>query len=124
MDTKTMIKQWNEMRSQIIQAQLAPTLVLIAILALAALGKFENAMSQLQYLAIGVAAASGILALTTQYAAIREGQALISDLTKAADQSALSKSISSSGQLLSLNLAAVLIISLGTFALVVWAVLG
>ena len=45
MKAKVMVKQWNEMRTQIIQAQLAPTLVLIAIVALAALGKFENAMS-------------------------------------------------------------------------------
>jgi hypothetical protein len=124
MKAKAMVKQWNEMRTQIIQAQLAPTLVLIAIVALAALGKFENAMDATKYLAIGVAAASGFLALTSQYAAIREGQALLVDLKKADDQTTLSKKIAGSDQLLSLTAIATLVIGLGSFALVVWAVLG
>jgi hypothetical protein len=124
MKAKAMVKQWNEMRTQIIQAQLAPTLVLIAIVALAALGKFENAMDATKYLAIGVAAASGFLALTSQYAAIREGQALLIDLKKAEEPTALSKKIAGSDQLLSLTAIATLVIGLGSFALVVWAVLG
>jgi hypothetical protein len=124
MKAKAMVKQWNEMRTQIIQAQLAPTLVLIAIVALAALGKFENAMDATKYLAIGVAAASGFLALTSQYAAIREGQALLVDLKKAEETTALSKKIAGSDQLLSLTAIATLVIGLGSFALVVWAVLG
>ena len=124
MKAKAMVKQWNEMRTQIIQAQLAPTLVLIAIVALAALGKFENAMDATKYLAIGVAAASGFLALTSQYAAIRVGQALLVDLKKAEVPTALSKKIADSEQLLSLTAVATLVIGLGSFALVVWAVLG
>jgi hypothetical protein len=124
MKAKAMVKQWNEMRTQIIQAQLAPTLVLIAIVSLAALGKFENAMDATKYLAIGVAAASGFLALTSQYAAIREGQALLVDLKKAEESTALSKKIAGSDQLLSLTAIATLVIGLGSFALVVWAVLG
>jgi hypothetical protein len=47
-----------------------------------------------KYLAIGVAAGTGILARTTQYAAIREGQALLVDLKSVTKPSALGKKIS------------------------------
>ncbi len=119
-----MVKQWNEMRSQIIQAQIAPALVLIAVTVLAAIGAFENASDAAKYLAVGVAAATGFLAMVSQYAAIREAQALLVDMSKAEEATALSKKIATSGQLLSLTAVATLVIGLGSFALVVWAVLG
>ena len=124
MKAKAMVKQWNEMRSQIIQAQIAPALVLIAVTVLAAIGAFENASDAAKYLAVGVAAATGFLAMVSQYAAIREAQALLVDMSKAEEATALSKKIAISGQLLSLTAVATLVIGLGSFALVVWAVLG
>jgi hypothetical protein len=124
MKAKAMVKQWNEMRTQIIQAQIAPALVLIAVVVLAAIGSFENATDAAKYLAIGVAAATGFLSMTSQYAAIREGQALLVDMKKADEATALSKKIADSDQLLSLTAIATLVIGLGSFALVVWAVLG
>jgi hypothetical protein len=124
MKAKAMVKQWNEMRSQIIQAQIAPALVLIAVTVLAAIGAFENASDAAKYLAVGVAAATGFLAMVSQYAAIREAQALLVDMSKAEEATALSKKIATSGQLLSLTAVATLVIGLGSFALVVWAVLG
>lgn len=124
MKAKAMVKQWNEMRSQIIQAQIAPALVLIAVTVLAAIGAFENASDAAKYLAVGVAAATGFLAMVSQYAAIREAQALLVDLGKAEEATALSKKIATSGQLLSLTAVATLVIGLGSFVLVVWAVLG
>ena len=124
MKAKAMVKQWNEMRTQIIQAQIAPALVLIAIVVLAAFGVFEDATDAAKYLAIGVAAATGFLSMTSQYAAIREAQALLVDLNKAEEPTALSKKIAGSGQLLSLTAVATLVIGLGSFVLVVWAVLG
>ena len=124
MKAKAMVKQWNEMRTQIIQAQIAPALVLIAVAVLSAIGAFENATDAAKYLAIGVAAATGFLSMTSQYAAIREAQALLVDLNKAEEPTALSKKIADSGQLLSLTAVATLVIGLGSFALVVWAVLG
>jgi len=54
MDEKSLIKQWNHLRLQIIQAQVAPALVLIALVALAAIGSFETASDGAKYLAIGV----------------------------------------------------------------------
>ena len=124
MKAKAMVKQWNEMRTQIIQAQIAPALVLIAVTVLAAIGAFENASDAAKYLAVGVAAATGFLAMVSQYAAIREAQALLVDMSKAEEATALSKKIAASGQLLSLTAVATLVIGLGSFALVVWAVLG
>ena len=116
--------QWNQMRSQIIQAQVAPALVLIGIFVLAAIGAFENATDGAKFLAIGVAAATGILAIISQYAAVREGEALIIDIRAASEQNALTKKIADSRGLLSLSAIAIVGIGIATFALVVWAVLG
>ena len=112
------------MRSQVIQAQVAPALVLIAIFVLAAIGAFENATDGAKFLAIGVAAATGILAIISQYAAVREAEALIIDIRAVSEQSALTKKIADSRGLLSLSAIAIVGIGIATFALVVWAVLG
>ena len=124
MDEIGLVKIWNVKRTQVINAQIAPTLVLIAILVLAALGYFESAPNNVNYLAIGVSAATGILALISQYATIREAQRLVVDLDNLERPSELSKKIAASGSFLSLVALALVVISIGVFALVVWAVLG
>lgn len=124
MDEKSLISQWNKMRVQIIQAQVAPALVLIAITVLSALGLFADASDGAKYLALGVAAATGILAIISQYAAVREGEALLLDLKKVTNPSALTKKIADSRGLLSLSAIAVVGLGIAIFALVVWAVLG
>ena len=124
MKAKATVKAWNELRVQIIQAQVAPALVLIGVFAVAAFGGFENATDGAKYLAIGVAAATGILAIISQYAAVREAESLLLDLKKAENQTELSKKIADSRGLLSLSAIAIVGIDLGIFALVVWAVLG
>ncbi|ASY14388.1 hypothetical protein A1sIA53_02285 [Candidatus Planktophila dulcis] len=124
MDEKSLISQWNKMRVQIIQAQVAPALVLIAITVLSALGLFADASDGAKYLALGVAAATGILAIISQYAAVREGEALLLDLKKVTNPSALTKKIADSRGLLSLSAIAIVGIGIAIFALVVWAVLG
>ena len=124
MDEKSLIQQWNKMRVQIIQAQVAPALVLIAISVLSALGLFMDAPNGAKYLAIGVAAATGILATISQYAAVREGEALIVDLRKVTGRSAIADKIAESRGLLSLSAIAIVGLDLAIFALVLWAVLG
>ena len=124
MDEKSLLKQWNQMRAQIIQAQVAPALVLIGVLVLAAIGSFETASDGAKYLALGVAAATGILATISQYAAVREGEALLLDLKKIDKPSALSQKIAESRGLLSLSAIAIVALDLAIFALVVLAVLG
>jgi hypothetical protein len=124
MDEKALLKLWNEKRSQIITAQISPALVLIAIFVLAAQGTFATATDAAKYLAIGVAAVTGFLAIISQYAAIREAEALIQDLSKVSGSSALSSKIASSRGFLSLTAIAVVGLGIAIFALVVWSVLG
>jgi low affinity Fe/Cu permease len=123
MDEKNLLDLWNTKRSQIIKAQMAPNLMLIGIFVLAAFGKFDGASDAAKYLAIGVAAATGILAIISQYATIREAEALIVDLNRVAKPSELAKKIASSRGLVSLFAIAVVGLGIAVFALVVWAVL-
>lgn len=124
MNELALLKLWNTKRSQIIQAQVAPALVLIGVMVLAAQGTFATANDAAKYLALGVAASTGILAMITQYAAIREAEALIVDLNQIKDSSKLAKKIAESRGLLSLTAIGIVGIGLAIFALVVWAVLG
>jgi len=124
MDEKGLLELWNTKRTQIINAQIAPTLLLIGIFVLAAFGKFESASDGAKYLTVGVAAATGILAIISQYAAVREAEALLVDLKKIQKPSALATKIAESRSLLSLSAIAMVGLGTGVFALVVWAVLG
>lgn len=124
MEEKSLLKVWHESRSQIIQSQVAPALVLIAIMVLASFNVFETANDAAKYLTLGVAAVTGILATISQYAAVREGEALIVDLRKIDKKSALAEKIAESRGLLSLSAIALIGFDIAIFALVVWAVLG
>jgi hypothetical protein len=124
MDEKGLLDLWNTKRSQVINAQIAPTLMLIGVFVLAALGVFENATDGAKYLTLGVAAATGILAIISQYATIREAEVLLIDLKRIEKPSELSKRISASRGFLSLSATAMLGLGIAVFALVVWAVLG
>jgi hypothetical protein len=124
MDERTLIKQWNQLRLQIIQAQIAPALVLIAIVALASIGSFNEASDGAKFLALGVTAVTGILATISQYAAVREGEALIVDLRKVDKPSAVAQKIADSRGLVSLSAIAIIAFDIAIFALTVWAVLG
>ena len=124
MDERSLLKQWNQMRAQIIQSQVAPALVLTAIFIMSSLGMFTDATDGAKFLAIGTAAATGILAIISQYAAVREGEALLIDLKRVEKPSNLAKKIADSRGLLSLSAIAIVGLGIGVFALVVWAVLG
>jgi len=124
MNEHDLLKLWNQKRLHVIYAQVAPALVLIGVMVLAALGTFEKANDAAKYLALGVAAVTGILAMITQYAAIREAEALIVDLRAIKGSSTLAKKIADSRGLLSLTAIGIVIMGIGTFALVTWAVLG
>ena len=123
MDEKGLLELWNIKRTQVINAQKAPNFMLIGIFVLAAFGKFDMASDATKYLVLGVAAATGILAIISQYATIREAEALLVDLTRIAKPSELSKKIAASRHLLSLTAIAIVGLGLAIFALVTWAVL-
>ena len=124
MDEKGLLELWNIKRTQVINAQKAPNFMLIGIFVLAAFGKFDMASDATKYLVLGVAAATGILAIISQYATIREAEALLVDLTRIARPSELTKKIAASRHLLSLTAIAIVGLGLAVFALVTWAVLG
>ena len=124
MDEKGLLELWNTKRSQVIHAQSAPTLMLIGVFVVAAFGKFETATDGAKYLAIGVAAATGILAIISQYATIREAEVLLIDLKRIENSSELSKRIAQSRGFLSMSAIAIVGLGIAVFALVVWAVLG
>ena len=124
MDEKGLLELWNTKRTQVINAQKAPNFMLIGVFVLAAFGKFEMATDATKYLVVGVAAVTGILAIISQYATIREAEALLVDLTRIAKPSELTKKIAASRHLLSLSAIAIVGLGLAVFALVTWAVLG
>ena len=124
MDEKGLLELWNTKRTQVINAQKAPNFMLIGIFVLAAFGKFDGASDATKYLVIGVAAVTGILAIISQYATIREAEALLVDLNRVEKPSELTKKIASSLHLLSLTAIAIVGMGLAVFALVTWAVLG
>ena len=124
MDEKGLLELWNIKRTQVINAQKAPNFMLIGIFVLAAFGKFDMASDATKYLVLGVAAATGILAIISQYATIREAEALLVDLNRIEKPSELTKKIASSRHLLSLPAIAIVGLGLAIFALVTWTVLG
>ena len=107
MDEKGLLELWNTKRTQIINAQKAPNFMLIGIFVLAAFGKFADASDATKYLVIGVAAVTGILAIISQYATIREAEALLVDLNRIEKPSELTKKIAASRHLLSLSAIAI-----------------
>ena len=124
MDEKNLLDLWNTKRTQIIKAQMAPNLMLIGIFVLAVFGKFDGATDGAKYLTIGVAATTGILSMITQYATIREAEALMIDLNRLDKPSEIAKKVAQSRGLLSLSAIAIVGLGIAVFALVVWAVLG
>ncbi|MBU6242948.1 MAG: hypothetical protein KGP06_02700 [Acidobacteria bacterium] len=124
MDEKNLLDLWNTKRSQIISAQMAPNLMLIAIFVLAAFGKFDGASDGAKYLTIGVAATTGILSMISQYATIREAEVMMIDLNRVSNPSELTKKIAQSRGLISLSAIAIVGLGIAVFSLVVWAVLG
>jgi hypothetical protein len=124
MDESQLIKQWNQLRLHIIISQVAPALVLIGIFVLAVFDKFSTAPDAAKFLTIGVAAVTGILATISQYAAVREGEALVYDIRKVEKPSAVALKIGASRELLSLSAIALVLFDIAVIALVAWAVLG
>ena len=123
MNELDLVKFWNDKRNQIVNAQLGPTIVLAVVITLSALGKFNGANNATKYFALGVVAASGLLATITQYATMREGGALCDDLSAMKDLSGLGKTIANSKASVSLTIVAIVGLDIGVFALAAWAVL-
>jgi hypothetical protein len=98
--------------------------VLAVVTVLAVQSKFMDASTTAKALAIAVTGVTGLLAIITQYAIIRESESLVQDLAKVKDSSALSKKIAGSRDFLSLTAIAVTGFGILNFSFVLWSVLS
>jgi len=83
MDEKELISIWNQQRVIRVKSQLAPTVLLSAVLALAATGNLNNSTdSTLKLFVIGLVASGGVFSVTAMLAAIEDSLSVIKALKK------------------------------------------
>jgi hypothetical protein len=94
MDEKELISIWNQQRVIRVKSQLAPTVLLSAVLALAATGNLNtNTDSTLKLFVIGLVASGGVFSVTAMLAAIEDSLSVIKALKKIKSLSAVGASI-------------------------------
>ena len=98
MNEQHLVSAWGSLRMQLVVSQLAPTFLLITTIGLVPV--IRSAGSYAVWATIGILLASGILGAVVQFSAASEAQAVASELSKTANDSRISKSISSSARLL------------------------
>jgi hypothetical protein len=95
MTEKELIRTWNELRAARIKAQLAPTILLAVILALAATGHLNGSSTMtLRLFVMGLVVAGGVFATTSMLAATRDAVWVSDSLAALKDLSVLGKKIS------------------------------
>lgn len=118
MDEKALISIWNLQRGIRVKSQLAPTLLLSAVLALAATNNLSASSDQnLKLFVVGLVASGGVFSVTAMLAAIKEGLAVISALRQIKAVSPLGKSIL--GAASSLKIVAGLFVVMSSFNFVI-----
>ena len=120
MDSSAMVGTWNTLRKSIINSQMSSVIMLAVALYLAATGAFVGASTEVKLFAVTVLVTTGALSLINQFAAIREGSALIKDMK--ASGSALETAIASSARFVSLTQAAMAVFAATTIVLFVVAI--
>ena len=114
MNENELITIWNQQRAIRVKSQLAPTVLLSAVLALAATGNLNKGTdSNLQLFVIGLVASGGVFSVTAMVAAIRDSLAVIDSLKALKSLSPLGKSIKKSAD--SLKALGVLFIAMSAF---------
>lgn len=94
MDEKELITLWNQQRAIRVKSQLAPTVLLSAVLALAATGNLNNNTdSTLKLFVIGLVASGGVFSVTAMLAAIEDSLSVVKALKKLKSVSAVGASI-------------------------------
>ena len=94
MDEKELLNLWNQQRAIRVKSQLAPTVLLSAVLALAATGNLNNGTdSTLKLFVIGLVASGGVFSVTAMLAAIEDSLSVIKALKKLKSVSAVGASI-------------------------------
>jgi hypothetical protein len=97
MNENELIAIWNQQRAIRVKSQLAPTILLSAVLALAATGNLNKySDSNLKLFVIGLVASGGVFSVSAMVAAIRDSLAVIDSLKALKSLSPLGKSIKKS----------------------------
>ena len=97
MNENELITIWNQQRAIRVKSQLAPTILLSAVLALAATGNLNNSSdSTLKLFVIGLVASGGVFSVSAMVAAIRDSLAVIDSLKALKSLSPLGKSVKKS----------------------------
>ena len=117
---KDLLQVWNGQRSQRIASQLAPAILLAAVLALTATGKLNyKSPLYVKAFAIGLVAAGGIFSVSGMLASITDSRALTRAMREANDVSQLGVSITKSSGMLAFT--GFLYVVLGLFNMAVLA---
>ncbi len=120
MREKDLLQIWNGQRSQRIQSQLGPTILLAATLALVATGKLNfHSPIYVKAFAMGLVAAGGVFSVTQMLASVRDSMALTRAMLEAADISQLGLSVAKNSN--NLFITGFLFIALSTFNFVALA---
>ena len=114
MDENNLINSWNQQRAIRVKSQLAPTVLLSAVLALCATGAITSDSDQyLKLFLVGLVASGGVFSVTAMVAAVRDSRSVIDSLKALKSVSALSSSIIKSGS--QLKALALLFMAMSTF---------
>ena len=118
MNENELISIWNQQRAIRVKSQLAPTVLLSAVLALAATGNLSSTTdSTLKLFVIGLVASGGVFSVSAMVAAIRDSLSVIDSLKALKSVSPLGKSIKKSAD--QLKALGVLFIAMSGFNFVV-----
>ena len=114
MDENNLINSLNQQRSIRVKSQLAPTILLSAVLALCATGAITSDSDQyLKLFLVGLVASGGVFSVTAMVAAVRDSLSVIDALKALKSVSALSSSIIKSAS--QLKALALLFMAMSTF---------
>ena len=118
MNENELISIWNQQRAIRVKSQLAPTVLLSAVLALAATGNLDKySDSNLKLFVIGLVASGGVFSVSAMVAAIRDSLAVIDSLKALKSLSPLGKSIKKSAD--QLKVLGVLFMAMSAFNFIV-----
>ena len=118
MNENELIAIWNQQRAIRVKSQLAPTVLLSAVLALAATGNLSNSSdSMLKLFVVGLVASGGVFSVSAMVAAIRDSLAVIDSLKALKSLSPLGKNIKKSAD--QLKALGVLFIAMSAFNFIV-----
>jgi len=118
MNENELISIWNQQRAIRVKSQLAPTVLLSAVLALSATGNLSSTSdSTLKLFVIGLVASGGVFSVSAMVAAIRDSLSVIDSLKALKSVSPLGKSIKKSAD--QLKALGVLFIAMSGFNFIV-----